>query len=186
MNFKSQLDQRRRAALAVAQVGLAFRDEIRRAKPDPRARVHDDRYRARRAPAEREHSKLEQARDYLLTLSPSKTQLATGMRVQMAGAGAAVAGKVIASETLAFLPVPHGHVLQDRHRHDMARLRFRQLLPTEMAHSSDCWDGEACKSFGWVECVRRASARATTCRCTARTKVDLTAIRRIEPPEQRA
>jgi hypothetical protein len=28
---------------------------------------------------------LEQARDYVLTLSPSKTSLATGMRVQMTG-----------------------------------------------------------------------------------------------------
>ena len=33
-------------------------------------------------------------------------------------------------------------------------LRFRQHLPTEMAHyACDCWDAEIEFSHGWVECV---------------------------------
>jgi len=33
-------------------------------------------------------------------------------------------------------------------------LRFRQHLPTEMAHyAADCWDAEIFTSYGWLECV---------------------------------
>jgi len=33
-------------------------------------------------------------------------------------------------------------------------LRFRQHLPTEMAHyATDCWDAEIFTSYGWLECV---------------------------------
>ena len=56
-----------------------------------------------------------------------------------------------------------------------------------MAHSSDCWNGEIRTSFGWVECVGRADRSADDLQVHSKaTKVDLTAIRRIEPPEQRA
>lgn len=44
---------------------------------------------------------------------------------------------------------------------DTARLRFRQHLPTEMAHyASDCWDAEIHTSYGWVECVGIADRSA--------------------------
>ncbi|MEW5936541.1 MAG: glycine--tRNA ligase [Candidatus Thermoplasmatota archaeon] len=37
---------------------------------------------------------------------------------------------------------------------DDARLRFRQHMPTEMAHyARDCWDAEALLSQGWIELV---------------------------------
>merc|ERR1719235_2239112 len=33
-------------------------------------------------------------------------------------------------------------------------IRFRQHLPTEMAHyAADCWDAEIETSIGWLECV---------------------------------
>lgn len=35
---------------------------------------------------------------------------------------------------------------------DMERVRFRQHLPTEMAHyANDCWDCEIKTSYGWIE-----------------------------------
>jgi len=43
---------------------------------------------------------------------------------------------------------------------NMEHLRFRQHLPTEMAHyACDCWDAEIEVSTGWMETVGIAGAR---------------------------
>lgn len=40
-------------------------------------------------------------------------------------------------------------------------LRFRQHLPSEMAHYAvDCWDAECLTSHGWIECVGCADRSA--------------------------
>ena len=40
-------------------------------------------------------------------------------------------------------------------------IRFRQHLPTEMAHyACDCWDAEIFGSYGWLECVGIADRSA--------------------------
>merc|ERR1712113_1050885 len=40
-------------------------------------------------------------------------------------------------------------------------VRFRQHLPTEMAHyAADCWDAEIFTSYGWLECVGIADRSA--------------------------
>jgi len=44
---------------------------------------------------------------------------------------------------------------------DRDHIRFRQHLPTEMAHyAADCWDAEIYTSYGWLECVGIADRAA--------------------------
>jgi glycyl-tRNA synthetase len=187
VNFKRLLEfNGGKLPFAAAQVGLGFRNEIAprngliRVREFTMAEIEHFCH-----PLEKQHPKFDQVKDYVLTLFPSKNQLTTGKTVQMT-AGAAVAGKVIANETLAYF-LCRTAMFFDKVGVDMARLRFRQHLPTEMAHySSDCWDGEIRLSFGWVECVGHADRSAYDLQVHSKaTKVDLTAIRRVEPPEER-
>lgn len=44
---------------------------------------------------------------------------------------------------------------------DEQKMRFRQHLPTEMAHyANECWDAEILTTFGWIECVGIADRSA--------------------------
>jgi glycyl-tRNA synthetase len=65
------------------------------------------------------------------------------------------------------------------------KIRFRQHLPTEMAHyATDCWDAEILTTYGWVECVGHAdrSAHDLTVHADA-TKTDLRASKTLLEPE---
>lgn len=55
-------------------------------------------------------------------------------------------------------------------------IRFRQHLPTEMAHyAADCWDAEIFCSYGWLECVGIADRSAFDLNAhSAAAKCDLT------------
>jgi glycyl-tRNA synthetase len=67
--------------------------------------------------------------------------------------GEAVAGKVMAHESIAYFVGITAKFLLEAGV-DPARLRFRQHAKDEMAHyAADCWDAEVRLSFGWTECV---------------------------------
>merc|ERR1719162_2263602 len=63
-------------------------------------------------------------------------------------------------------------------------LRFRQHLPTEMAHyASDCWDAEIFTSYGWLECVGLADRSCFDLNAHAEaTKSDLQYKMQLETP----
>jgi len=184
VNFKRLLDYNSgKLPFAAAQVGLGFRNEINPRNGLIRVRefcmaeiehfVH---------PEEKEHPKFSQVQDVVLTLFPSTNQLETGKVVEMT-VGDAVAQKVINNETLAYF-MARTHLFLQKIGIDMERVRFRQHLPTEMAHySSDCWDAEIKLSYGWTECVGHADRAAYDLRVHSEaTNVDLTAVRYLNPP----
>jgi glycyl-tRNA synthetase len=73
--------------------------------------------------------------------------------------GAAVKEGTIANETLAYF-IGRTALFLLKAGIKMEHLRFRQHLPTEMAHyACDCWDAEIEVSTGWMETVGIAGAR---------------------------
>jgi len=67
--------------------------------------------------------------------------------------GEAVAGKVMAHESIAYFVGITAKFLLEAGVNP-AKLRFRQHAKDEMAHyAADCWDAEVELSFGWTECV---------------------------------
>merc|ERR1719183_479859 len=67
--------------------------------------------------------------------------------------GDAVRSGVINNETLGYY-VTRTHAFLVSMGIEEEHLRFRQHLPTEMAHyASDCWDAEINTCYGWLECV---------------------------------
>lgn len=66
-------------------------------------------------------------------------------------------------------------------------LRFRQHLPTEMAHYAvDCWDAEVMTSHGWIECVGCANRSAYDLQQHSKASgVNLTAERRLSTPVEK-
>merc|ERR1719261_913205 len=66
-------------------------------------------------------------------------------------------------------------------------LRFRQHLPTEMAHyAKDCWDAEINTCYGWLECVGIADRSCFDLNAhAAATKVDLEYKQMLEKPIER-
>jgi len=63
-------------------------------------------------------------------------------------------------------------------------LRFRQHLPTEMAHyAKDCWDAEIFTSYGWLECVGIADRSCFDLNAhAAATRIDLQYKEQLEKP----
>eukprot|EP00644_Phytophthora_capsici_P019045 jgi/Phyca11/537817/estExt2_fgenesh1_pg.C_PHYCAscaffold_2080001 len=70
---------------------------------------------------------------------------------------------------------------------DMARLRFRQHLNTEMAHyATDCWDLEIKLSSGWVECAGHADRSCYDLSVHAKkSKVEMVGTHKFDKPEKR-
>merc|ERR1712113_1312432 len=66
-------------------------------------------------------------------------------------------------------------------------IRFRQHLPTEMAHyAADCWDAEIFCSYGWLECVGIADRSAFDLNAHAgAAKCDLTFKEVLDTPIER-
>ena len=62
-------------------------------------------------------------------------------------------------------------------------MRFRQHLPTEMAHyACDCWDMEIETSYGWIEVAGHADRSAfDLTKHSEKTKIDLYASRPVKP-----
>ena len=180
VNFRRLLDYNNgKMPFAAAQVGLGFRNEI-----SPRAGL----IRVREFcmaeiehfchPEEKDHPKFDRVKDIELCLFPQKDQLGTGKTVTMT-AGKAVADGIIDNQTLAYF-MARTHLFLLSVGIDPERLRFRQHLPTEMAHyASDCWDAEIKLSIGWTECVGHADRACYDLKVhTEKTNVELMASRK--------
>merc|ERR1719456_833861 len=65
-----------------------------------------------------------------------------------------------------------------------AHMRFRQHLPSEMAHyAADCWDCEIETSIGWLECVGIADRACFDLNAHGEAaKVDLMFRETLDPP----
>lgn len=65
-------------------------------------------------------------------------------------------------------------------------LRFRQHMPSEMAHyATDCWDAECLTSHGWIECVGCADRSAyDLMQHSKATGINLTAERQLATPKE--
>jgi len=146
----------------IAQCGKAFRNEIA-----PRGGLIRQREFTQLEieyfvkPGEKKYPKFfARGLDQLVcTLWPHEEQLGCKKPVQMK-LGDAVKKGIIANETLAYFI---GRVDQFLSKAGIQRkwLRFRQHLPTEMAHyACDCWDAEILISHGWTECVGIADRSA--------------------------
>ena len=87
-------------------------------------------------------------------LFPADNQVGDGRVVTDLTFGDAVATGVIDNETLAYF-IARVEMFLQRVGIDAERLRFRQHLPTEMAHyATDCWDAEIQTSYGYVQHIR--------------------------------
>eukprot|EP00929_Paragymnodinium_shiwhaense_P011137 TRINITY_DN11653_c0_g1_i1.p1 TRINITY_DN11653_c0_g1~~TRINITY_DN11653_c0_g1_i1.p1 ORF type:complete len:686 (+),score=204.95 TRINITY_DN11653_c0_g1_i1:167-2224(+) len=173
LNYKYCVEQNsNRLPFGVAQVGRAFRNEIA-----PRAGLTRQREFTQAEieyfvnPKGKAHPKFQTIAHIDLTLYHSNEQLA-GKEPTVWKVGPAVAQGIINNETLAYYMVRTylfltGAGIKPEH------LRFRQHLPTEMAHyACDCWDAEILSSYGWLESVGIAdracfdlNAHATAAKC---------------------
>lgn len=187
LNYKFCLEQNsNRLPFGVAQVGRSFRNEIA-----PRAGLTRQREFTQAEieyfvnPKNKAHPKFKMVKDTVLTLFHSDAQLSAQEPVKMA-AGEAVSRGLINNETLAFFIVRTYQFLLHIGL-DQAFVRFRQHLPTEMAHyACDCWDAEIFGSYGWLECVGIADRSAFDLNAHARAaKCDLQYKESLEKPIER-
>lgn len=175
LNFKYCLEQNGgQMPFGMAQVGKAFRNEIAPrgglirqreftqceieffCKPEIAA---DGTVCSGGGKGGKPHPKFASVDSELLTLFPSPQQLAAQSTIEMT-VGDAVRHGVIANESLGYM-VARTQSFLLRAGIKRKYLRFRQHLPTEMAHyACDCWDAEIMFSHGWVECVGVADRSA--------------------------
>lgn len=184
VNFKRLLEfNAGKTPFAAAQVGTGFRNEITPRNQLVRVReftmmeiehfVHPD---------EKEHPRFADVAAVRLNLFPARNQLETG-KLLKATAGEAVADGTINNETLAYFMV-RTHLFLEKVGVDLERVRFRQHLPTEMAHyACDCWDAEIKLSSGWTECVGHADRACYDLKVHAEaTGENMQVSRSVDPP----
>eukprot|EP00288_Rhodomonas_lens_P001897 CAMPEP_0177716196 /NCGR_PEP_ID=MMETSP0484_2-20121128/14389_1 /TAXON_ID=354590 /ORGANISM="Rhodomonas lens, Strain RHODO" /LENGTH=759 /DNA_ID=CAMNT_0019228227 /DNA_START=44 /DNA_END=2323 /DNA_ORIENTATION=+ len=184
LNYKFCAEQNSdKMPFGVAQVGKSYRNEIA-----PRGGLVRQREFTQAEieffvqPGDKKFPKFASLADLELQMLPSPIQLAGQNMVTMT-VGKAVADGIIANETLGYFVARTAQFLflagiKKEH------LRFRQHLPTEMAHyACDCWDAEIEVSTGWMETVGIADRSAYDLTVHAqRTKVDLCAQEKLETP----
>ena len=117
-----------------------------------------------------------------LNMLPSPVQLA-GQDMVRKTLGDAVKEGTIANETLAYF-IGRTALFLLKAGVKAEHMRFRQHLPTEMAHyACDCWDAEVEVSTGWMETVGIADRSAYDLTVHAeKTKVALEAQDKLETP----
>ena len=117
-----------------------------------------------------------------LNMLPSPIQLA-GQEMVKKTLGDAVKEGTIANETLAYF-IGRTAMFLLKAGIKKEHMRFRQHLPTEMAHyACDCWDAEIEVSTGWMETVGIADRSAYDLTVHAeKTKVALDAQDKLETP----
>mmetsp|Transcript_50264 Transcript_50264/g.106805 ORF Transcript_50264/g.106805 Transcript_50264/m.106805 type:complete len:627 (+) Transcript_50264:96-1976(+) len=154
LNYKYCLEQNaNKLPFGVAQIGKSFRNEIA-----PRQGLTRQREFTQAEieffvkPTAKDHPKFKAIKDLKLQLFSSPRQLA-GESHESVAIGEAVANGTVNNETLGFFIVRTFLFLTSigiKPEH----CRFRQHLPTEMAHyACDCWDAEVNTCYGWLECV---------------------------------
>merc|ERR1719183_3262920 len=184
LNYKFCLEQNaNRLPFGVAQVGKVYRNEIA-----PRQGLCRQREFAQMEiewfvkPTAKNSTKFQAVKNLKLQLFPSKEQPAGQPHITKK-IGEAVAEKMVDNETLGyFIARTHLFLLSIGIKAD--HLRFRQHLPTEMAHyASDCWDAEIETSLGWLECVGIADRACFDLNAHAEAaKVDLMFRETLDPP----
>eukprot|EP00440_Ansanella_granifera_P047660 gb/GFBE01051623.1/.p1 GENE.gb/GFBE01051623.1/~~gb/GFBE01051623.1/.p1 ORF type:complete len:682 (+),score=172.91 gb/GFBE01051623.1/:1-2046(+) len=187
LNYKYCLEQNaNRLPFGVAQVGRSFRNEIA-----PRAGLTRQREFTQAEieyfvnPKNKDHPKFKNVENTVLTLFHSDAQLAAKDPVQMT-VGEAVRSGLINNETLGFMVV-RTFLFLTSVGVNKDFIRFRQHLPTEMAHyAADCWDAEIFGSYGWLECVGIADRSAFDLNAHSKAaKCDLTYKETLEKPIER-
>ncbi|CAA9990406.1 glycine--tRNA ligase, putative [Plasmodium knowlesi strain H] len=164
VNFKKLLEYNGgKMPFAGAQIGLGFRNEISPRNGLLRVRefeMAEIEYFVN--PEKKCHEKYHLFKHLILPLYPREEQLASGehSRVVYMEIEEAVTKGIIANEALAyFLARTYLFLLKCGINKD--GLRFRQHLPTEMAHyANDCWDAEILTSYGFIEVVGHADRSA--------------------------
>lgn len=154
LNYKFCLEQNaNHLPMGVAQIGKSFRNEIA-----PRAGLTRQREFTQMEieyfvkPHDKKHAKFCEVQDIKCNLFSSPRQLATESPVTMTFKEA-VETKLIDNETLAYF-MARTYLFLTKCGIKDEHFRFRQHLPTEMAHyACDCWDVEIETCYGWLECV---------------------------------
>jgi glycyl-tRNA synthetase len=184
LNYKFCIEQNaNRLPFGVAQVGKSFRNEIAPAKGLTRQREFTQaeiEYFVN--PESKAHPKFKDVADLRVSLFHSDEQLAAKDATVMRMGDAVSQGK-IDNETLGYYMARTYMFLTSvgiREEH----LRFRQHLPTEMAHyAKDCWDAEIFTSYGWLECVGIADRSCFDLNAHAEaTRTDLQYKEQLEKP----
>jgi glycyl-tRNA synthetase len=173
LNYKFCLEQNaNKLPFGVAQIGKAFRNEIA-----PRQGLTRQREFTQAEiewfvkPTDKAHPKFAGVADTKLLLFPSPKQLAGEAHIEMT-IGEAVKNGTVNNETLGYLIV-RTYLFLTSLGIKPESCRFRQHLPTEMAHyAADCWDAEIETCYGWLESVGIAdracfdlNAHATASKC---------------------
>mmetsp|Transcript_214 Transcript_214/g.445 ORF Transcript_214/g.445 Transcript_214/m.445 type:complete len:630 (-) Transcript_214:136-2025(-) len=154
LNYKFCLEQNaNKLPMGIAQVGKSFRNEIAPRQGLTRQREFTQaeiEYFVN--PSSKDHPKFKDIKDTMLTLFHSDAQLAAKDPERMT-IGEAVSKGTVNNETLGFFIV-RTYLFLVGVGISPECVRFRQHLPTEMAHyATDCWDAEIYMSYGWLECV---------------------------------
>jgi len=186
LNFKYCLEQNGGTVpMGICQIGKAFRNEIA-----PRGGLIRQREFTQAEieylvpPGDKAHSKFQKVAGLMLTLFPSHEQMNAKPCVKMT-LGEAVKKKKIANETLGYY-IGRCYMFLERAGVNMKHVRFRQHMPTEMAHyACDCWDAEIEFSHGWTECVGIADRSAFDLDAhAAASGTELKATRKLEKPRE--
>ena len=187
LNYKYCLEQNsNRLPFGVAQVGRSFRNEIA-----PRAGLTRQREFTQAEieyfvnPKQKDHPKFALVESTVLILFHADAQLNAQDPVNMT-VGEAVRSGLINNETLGYFIVKTWQFLVSIGL-KKEYIRFRQHLPTEMAHyACDCWDAEIFGSYGWLECVGIADRSAFDLTAHANAaKCDLQYKESLEKPFER-
>lgn len=155
VNFKYCFEQSGGVPIGIAQIGKAYRNEIAprggliRLREFSQAEIEYFVH-----PEKKDCPKFHRSKvaELSLMLHPHQQQLAGEGTIKMT-LGDAVKKGIIANETLGYMIGRTAMFMMDigiRAEH----LRFRQHLPSEMAHyACDCWDAEVEGAGGWTETV---------------------------------
>eukprot|EP00401_Gymnodinium_catenatum_P062342 CAMPEP_0117492104 /NCGR_PEP_ID=MMETSP0784-20121206/18410_1 /TAXON_ID=39447 /ORGANISM="" /LENGTH=627 /DNA_ID=CAMNT_0005286915 /DNA_START=73 /DNA_END=1956 /DNA_ORIENTATION=- len=184
LNYKFCLEQNaNKLPFGVAQIGKSFRNEIA-----PRQGLTRQREFTQAEiewfvkPTAKELPKFKSVAGTKLLLFPSPRQLNGESHVEMT-IGDAVKDGTVNNETLGYFIVRTFQFLKSIGIRP-AHCRFRQHLPTEMAHyATDCWDAEIETCYGWLECVGIADRACFDLNAHAKAaKVDLSYREALEQP----
>lgn len=154
LNYKFCLEQNaNKLPMGVVQVGKSFRNEIA-----PRAGLTRQREFTQAEieyfvkPTNKSHEKFKNISGTKLLLFSSEKQL-SGQPHEEVTIGEAVTNGTVNNETLGYFIV-RTYMFLTGIGVKAESCRFRQHLPTEMAHyAADCWDCEIETCYGWLECV---------------------------------
>ncbi|CAE7520715.1 Gars1 [Symbiodinium natans] len=166
-----------------AQVGKSFRNEIA-----PRQGLTRQREFTQAEiewfvkPNAKDMKKFKAVKSLELLLFSSDQQLAGGSPKKVA-IGDAVASGMVNNETLGYF-IARTYLFLVSLGIKPDHCRFRQHLPTEMAHyATDCWDAEIETCYGWLECVGIADRACFDLSAHAKAaKVDLAFRETLEKP----